>query len=519
MKQLSRRQFIRSGGAVLGGLALTRCAPRSGSMMGEPFEGMESSSLATQPPPAPTATLTTHTSLPNPDFVPDVDLTLRAIVSEHNIIEGEPTQLLRYVGELHQGDADALTEVPDSYLGPTIRVRRGQKVRVTLINQLPTETIIHWHGQHIPEEMDGHPRYAVPSDGQYVYEFTVQNRAGTYWYHPHPHQQTGGQAYYGLAGLLIIHDEEEAQFDLPASAYDLPLVIQDRTFDASNQLKYVDNGHQIMAGFFGESLLVNGSAERVQSVATRIYRLRLLNGSNARTYKLAWSDGSPITVIGTDGGLLAKPVQRDYVMLGSAERLDLWADFSQDAVGSERALVALPFRHSNLQSEAKVYRFNVQRSEPETLTLPAEFAPLAFYDSAEAINADAPRIFNFYVDHMTPTVDGRGFDMNNATDNETVTLNTLELWELTNDINGPDGFPHPIHIHGLQFQVVERSGSPADVRDGYVDEGWKDTVLLMPNERAKVLLKFEDYTGLFLYHCHNLEHEDGGMMRNYRVVG
>ena len=522
MKTVTRRKFLQLSGGALGALTLTSCGSHMGNMNDDGNILQSADIVSTASPSStgavPTATLTSHSPVPSANFTPDVDLTLRATVSEQSILAGPATKLLRYVGELHQGDPSVLTDVPNSYLGPTIRVRRGQKVRVTLVNELSSETIIHWHGQHLPEAMDGHPRFVVQPNEQYVYEFTVQNRAGTYWYHPHPHQQTGGQSYYGLAGLLIIHDEEEEQFALPQGEFDVPLVIQDRTFDDDNQLKYVDNGHQIMAGFFAETLLINGRVNTTQEVATRAYRLRLLNASNARTYKLAWSDGSPITVIATDGGLLAAPIMRDYVMLGSAERLDLWADFSQEAVGSERTLVALPFENGNLSAAKDIYRFSVQRDEKETLTLPTSFAPLALRNAADAHNVKDPRVFNFFVNHMTPTVDGRGFDLNDADKNETVTLNALEVWELTNDVNGANGFPHPIHVHGLQFQVIERTGTPSDVRDGYVDEGWKDTVLLMPNERAKILLKFEDYTGLFLYHCHNLEHEDGGMMRNYRVV-
>ena len=234
---------------------------------------------------APTATL----DKANVPFEPDVELTLRAIHDEASIVDGQPTQIARYVGEVHKGSAAVLQPIVDSYLGPTIHLNRGQNVRITLQNELMQSTIIHWHGQHLPEDMDGHPRYVIEPQESYVYEFTVNNRAGTYWYHPHPHQRTGGQTYFGLAGMFIIHDDEEAAFDMPQGAYDLPLVIQDRTFNADNQLVYVNNMHQIMQGYFGDTVLVNGRPNYTQSVATRAYRLRLLNGSNARTYKLGRS--------------------------------------------------------------------------------------------------------------------------------------------------------------------------------------------------------------------------------------
>jgi FtsP/CotA-like multicopper oxidase with cupredoxin domain len=509
---ISRREFLRIVGGSGVALVVTACAPKATRLEDDVMGG-----ATTRLNPVPTSTLSQH-SVPTPAaFEPDVDITLRAVLAKAQIQAGPTTNVAQYVGELHKGDSRIMRTVPDSFLGPTLHLHKGQKVRVTLRNELPRETIIHWHGQHLPEEMDGHPRYVVQSQESYVYEFVVNNRAGTYWYHPHPHQQTGGQVYFGLAGFLIIHDEEEAQFALPQGEFDVPMVIQDRTLDAENQFQYLNNMHQVMAGYFGNTLLVNGRMNYIHEVTTRAYRIRLLNGSNARTYKLAWDDGAPMTVIGTDGGLLERPVQRNFVMLGSAERLDLWVDFSQSAVASERKLIALPFTGGN-EVPVDIMQFNITHTTNENDILPQQFAPLAFNKAEDARNFNNPRTFNFYVNHMTPTVDGMSFDMNDATDHETVRLNDLEVWELTNDVNGTAGFPHPIHVHGLQFQVIERTGTPVDIIDGYVDEGWKDTILLMPNERAKILLKFEDYSGLFLYHCHNLEHEDGGMMRNYRIV-
>ncbi len=158
------------------------------------------------------------------------------------------------------------------------------------------------------------------------------------------------------------------------------------------------------------------------------------------------------------------------------------------------------------------------REEQSAQTLPAQFAALNWENSADVVNADNPRSFDFFVNHMTPTIDGRQFEMNAVADNEIVKLNTTELWHVTNVGNGGNGFPHPVHIHGNQFQVLKRTGTPSAVAQGYVDEGWKDTVLLMPDETATLLMRFTDHAGMFVYHCHNLEHEDGGMMRNYRIV-
>ena len=212
--------------------------------------------------------------------------------------------------------------------------------------------------------------------------------------------------YGGLAGLFIVSDEEEKAAGLPFGEYDIPLIIQDRAFDKDNQLVYM-SGHMMerMNGFLGNWILVNGDPDFILPVATRAYRLRLLNGSNSRIYKLAW------------------------------------------------------------------------------------------------------------------TINGRTFRMEEVANYEKVRMDSLEVWEFINGgggmgMMGMMNMPHPIHLHGKQFQVLERRGV---THNGYVDEGWKDTVLLMPGERIRLLVSFEDYPGLFLYHCHNLEHEDMGMMRNYLV--
>ena len=230
--------------------------------------------------------------------------------------------------KLLHGPEQTVTEIPGSYLGPVIRLQKGQKVRIHLHNQLDEDTITHWHGLHVPAEVDGHPMYVIGSGQTFVYEFEVVNRACMAIYHPHPHEATAKQVYHGLAGAIIINDEEEAALGLPSGEFEIPIVIQDRLFDGQNQLIYAPNMHSSMFGFYGNRILVNGHPELQLDVATRAYRLRFLNGSTARIYKLAWDDGTPITVLGVDGGLLEQPEHKPYVMLAPGERLDVWADFS-----------------------------------------------------------------------------------------------------------------------------------------------------------------------------------------------
>ena len=471
-------------------------------------------------------------------YGPDLEISLNAIPDEVKILSGAPTKVWRFQGKILKGNPKSLQKSTASFLGPTIRVKRGQKVRIHFKNDIPDKSIVHWHGLHVPEDMDGHPRLVIPRGETYTYEFEVCNRAGTYWYHPHPHGRTGYQVYGGLAGLFLVSDDEEESLNLPTDDYDLPLVIQDRTFDSKNQLVYsANNMMDRMTGFLGERIMVNGVPEQSLSVATRVYRLRILNGSNTRIYRLAWRDKNPLVIIGNDGGLLRKPVKREYVMLGPAERVEVWADFSAYPVGYETALVSEPFdagmmsgggRNRGMMggghilpngSPATVLRVSVDHKKKETLVLPDRLTTFEDYKIKDAVNFGYPKVFHLSMNHMSWTINGRTFRMEEVADDEIVGLNTSEIWEFTNEARGMGmmgmmNMPHPIHLHGKQFQIIGRSG----VRHhGYVDEGWKDTVLLMPGERVRLLVRFDEFPGLFLYHCHNLEHEDMGMMRNFYI--
>jgi FtsP/CotA-like multicopper oxidase with cupredoxin domain len=339
-----------------------------------------------------------------------------------------------------------------------------------------------------------------------------------------------------LAGLFIVSDDEERSLGLPSEQYDVALVIQDRAFDRYNQLTYLSgNRMEQMIGFLGDTIMVNGLPDYTLTVSTRAYRLRLLNGSNSRIYRLAWEDGRPLTVIGTDGGLLAVPVQRQYVFLGPGERLEVWADFSQDPVGFETALISLPYgmentgrgmgmgrgmmRRQGFPGSAGFPIFNVKvaNGDQDNRQLPQRLSEIRSPQPQSAENFSSPRRFFLTMNHMQWSINGRTFEMEDVARDEIVQLGSKEIWEFHNTGGGMMhmmNMPHPIHLHGKQFRVVERGG----VRHtGYVDEGWKDTVLLMPGEWVRILVGFDDYPGMFLYHCHNLEHEDMGMMRNYYI--
>jgi len=499
----------------------------------------------------------------------DTHIELRAEAALVQLRPGAATRVWRFRGELLRGESGALDALAGGYLGPTIRARRGQRLRIDLVNGLPESTIVHWHGLHVPDTMDGHPRFAIGPGERYRYEFSVDNRAGSYWFHPHPHGRTGKQVYAGLAGLFLVSDDEETALGLPGGSRDLPLVIQDRNFDSDNQFIYLGGedreparrgmgmgmggmmGGRMMGGgtgsmmagmmgVLGDRILVNGSVPTLREVERRAHRLRLLNASNTRTLKMAWGDGSPLNVIATGGGLLSAPLQRDYVMLPPGDRIELWVDFADWPAGSEPTLRSLAFDGgidmggmmgggSSLADGAAfdVQRFRVGAETVHGDRLPARLSTVAEPQPRQAVNFGRPKGFDLTMSMMVWGINGASFDMLGATALETVKLGTQELWEFRNDGRGAMMgmvMPHSMHVHGLQFQVVSRSvsrrhaGDYATVKDGLVDEGWQDTVLVMPGESVRILLRFEDYTGLFLYHCHMLEHEDTGLMRNYRVV-
>ncbi len=520
----------------------------------------------------------------SPGFKPDVEIELSCRPGSLSILPGAATRVQQYAAHLIKGPENTLTNLPASYLGPVMRLQKGQKIRIHLRNELDEPTITHWHGLHVPASMDGHPRYAVDQGETFVYEFEVLNRAGLYLYHPHPHGATASQVYHGLAGAILVNDEEERALDLPSGEYEIPIVIQDRSFDEHNQLRYLRGMHDRMLGFYGDRILVNGRPDFRIDVATRAYRLRFMNGSTARIYKLAWDDGTPVTVLGVDGGLLEKPVNKPYVMLAPGERLDVWADFSGRGVGSRLAMRSRSFsgvlprmgghgmggammaeNELPVGSDYPIFTAHVIRKVGASPALPTRLCKIARYQTEDAANPKQPVPIGISEGPMAMLLNGRAYAYDDVQPNERIPFDTLQLIEIfrpegaghSGDGERRDQQPamagmgmgrgmrgtgmmggmrmggatgmmmsmaHPIHMHGQAFQIISRTiheahtEAYASVRDGFIDHGWKDTVLVMPGERVRLIKPFRDYKGIFMVHCHNLEHEDAGMMRDFHIV-
>lgn len=443
----------------------------------------------------------------------DLEILLTAQPRKVSLFTGKSTEALCYYAQVINGDAGAVV-TNAGYFGPTFRFKQGQRVKIKFQNKLQEKSIIHWHGLHLPEKYDSHPSYSIEPGNSFDYEFTVNQRPGFYWYHPHPHGRTAYQIYHGLAGMIIVESAEENKIGLPSGEMDLAYCIQDRLFDENNQLSYLKNGgHDLMMGMMGDTLFLNGETKSIQKVKQDAYRIRILNASNARFYKLAWSDGKPLSIIGTDGGLLEKPEERPYLYLAPGERLEIFRSFRELSLGSDIELQSLPFGN-NGGNAYTVIPFRVDGAGVTKKELPDTLMPVEKLDPQLAVNFENPKRFIFEMkQNLGWTIDGLTYEMNKSRPKETIKLGTMEVWEF--ESKGMMAMPHPVHVHGSQFQVVSRSG---EYDPGFLDIGWKDTVFIAGGQSVQIVKRFDDYKGYFPFHCHNLEHGSEGMMRDFHVV-
>ena len=496
-------------------------------------------------------------------FMPDAEISITAAEKYVQILSGAQTRVWSYEGQLLSGSGVTVQNLPGLYLGPILRARSGTKVRIYFHNNLAEDSVVHPHGLRVPEDCDGQPMQAIGPGATKIYDFQVIDRAGPYWFHPHPMGRTAEQVVMGLAGLFYVWDDDEA-LAVPGAetgANDLPVVIQDRNFDSNNQFLYNPN---MLWGYLGSRILVNGQVNASSSVEPRVYRLRLINGSNARTYKLAWSNNMSLKVIGTDGGLLPAALSRSYVMLMPGERVDLWADFSSLA-GKQVILKSLLFDPGGMtlapgahlpraqvpgsagvggggmggggmggggmgggmmgSSLANGAAFNILTvNVGRKTTMRPSLGPLPpiteHFEAGNVSNFNSPVPFVLAMQmHMTWTINGRVYEPTAVAEDEMVYRDVPIAWEWINT----SPIPHPMHIHNCMFQVVKRTppsstSSYNTVNQGFVDSGWKDTVIVWPGERVKIAMTFGPHTGMYMYHCHILEHEDMTMMRNYMIM-
>jgi len=416
-----------------------------------------------------------------------------------DIYKDKKTEVLTFQGELPN---------------PTIRIKKGDNFALDFTNSLEKPTIIHWHGIIVPEEMDGHPKDAIDTQITKEYKYKINQKSGTFWYHSHPHGRTGEEIYYGLSGLYIVEDDDEKKLNLPSGEFELPLIIQDRRFDKKANLIYKEIASD-NNGVLGDIVLVNSTPFPYKNVKNTKYRLRILNASSARTYRLAFEGIESFALIGTDGGLLEEPIIVKDIVIAVAERIDIVIDFKDKKIGETVTLKTLGFKEaSNFKTNQKypslgdtmdIMTFNItQLSTNNSANLPRKLSHIL-----KTKESDASKVRTITMEVIGGgiwTLNKKPYDMNRIDDR--VKLGSTEIWEIKNTIH----MAHPFHIHGVQFQILDRT---RDI-DFPTDKGWKDTVLVMPVETVRIIIKFT-MPGLFVYHCHILEHEDHAMMANFLV--
>lgn len=422
-----------------------------------------------------------------------------------------------------------------AFLSPTIIVNKGDSITLNVINSLNVNTTMHWHGLHVAAMNDGGPHQIIKPAKTWSPSFTVRNHAATFWYHPHGSGQTEQQVSKGLAGLFIVRDSAEAALLLPRTygIDDIPLIVQTKAFDALYQIA--------IASDMDTSLFVNGTLDPEFNATAQVIRFRILNGSSLRTYNFGFSNDQTFYQIATDGGMLDSSIALTRLRLSPGERAEILVNFTgmfgqklflksyatelpsgiygADSVGYGADTIH-EYHDNHLNgSDFNLLQLNItaQTADP-VISIPAALVPFTPFSINSATQY---RTLVFDTLRLLPIddpnraegpfgINNKTFDMDYV--NEKVHINTTEIWTLINKTL----VAHPFHIHDIQFNVIEKSGIPPLPGE----KGWKDVVLVLPNDSVKFITKFEtfaDNTTPYMYHCHLLHHEDDGMMGSFIV--
>lgn len=396
-----------------------------------------------------------------------------------------------------------------SYLGPTIRAARGERVRVNVTNGVDETTTLHWHGMHLPARMDGGPHQMVEPGATWSPSWTIDQPAATLWYHPHLHGATADHVYRGAAGMFLVDDPANAP-DLPDSygVDDVPLIVQDKSFDGDGDL---DTGGRPFSsvGILGDTIVVNGTVNPHLDVTTEKVRLRVLNASNARIYDLGFPDGRVFWQVASDAGLLAQPHRTDRVQLSPGERAEIVVEM---APGDEAVLRSFPpdlgvgftDRFAGGDDTFDILQLRTAAELAPSPPMPGELATI---DAPDPGDAETTRTFRL----SGTRINGEKMDMGRV--DEVVTAGATEIWEVTNR----GGEPHSFHPHLVHFSVLDVDGEPPPPELA----GWKDTIYVPPDTTIRFIARFDgqaDPTTPYMFHCHVLRHEDRGMMGQFVVV-
>jgi FtsP/CotA-like multicopper oxidase with cupredoxin domain len=449
--------------------------------------------------------------------VADTEFTRELVIpplAESDVVDGVRTfRLTAQQGttELVDGVATRTWGFDGSSLGPTLRAERGERVAVEVTNDVGETTTVHWHGMHLPAAMDGGPHQTVEPGETWRPTWTIDQPAASLWYHPHLHGATEEHVYRGLAGMFLLDDDASRAADLPSEygVDDIPVIVQDKVLDDAGQLVLKHDGAE--PGQLGDLVLTNGVAGAYQEVTTERVRLRLLNGSSARTYSFGLEDRE-LDLVATDGGLLDAPVRLDQVRLSPGERAEVVVRMDPGETTRLRSFeadlgsVAVPFAMGGNDA------FDVLelRAADELAPSPEPSWEPSAHAGADALHEqDATVTRTFELDERN--INRQVMDMGRI--DEVATVGTTEIWEVRNTIP----MPHSFHVHDVQFRVLSIDGEapPPELA------GPKDTVYVEPRRTYRLLMRFEDYTDdqvPYMYHCHMLRHEDEGMMGQFLVV-
>ncbi|MFC4321503.1 multicopper oxidase family protein [Litchfieldia salsa] len=448
--------------------------------------------------------------------------------------------------------------------GPTLDVIQDEPIKVKWVNNLPSRhflpvdksflmpdlpevrTVTHLHGGETPPPSDGYPEawftrnYAEvgPFFEREVYEYLNQQRATMLWYHDHAMGTTRLNNYAGLAGAYIIRDKYEKSLNLPSGEYEIPLIIQDKSFNRDGSLSYPkqpDNASEdlpnpsVVPAFFGDTILVNGKVWPFLKVEPRKYRFRMLNASNTRGYQLHLDSEQPFYQIGSDGGLLEKPVKLNMITIEPSERMDIILDFSKYE-GKDIILRNNLGPNADPENETdEVMKFIVSKplKEQDKSVIPKRLSTIPSLRANQISAYRNLKLVGSQDEYGRPLL-----LLNNKRWADPITekprLGTTEIWSFINTT----AFAHPMHIHLIQFQVLERQPFDLDRynEDGQIiftgapkppepnERGWKDTIKATSGHITRVIGKYGPFTGNYVWHCHILEHEDHDMMRPFKVI-
>ncbi|MER5957944.1 multicopper oxidase family protein [Streptomyces sp. NPDC001939] len=406
--------------------------------------------------------------------------------TSRQILPGTRTDVLTYNG---------------TFPGPTIRARKGRTAVVRQINALDMPTSVHLHGGNNPVEHDGGMMDTIAPGRSKTYVYANDQVGATLWTHDHAHHMESEHVYRGLSGLYLLGDKAEDALGLPSGRYEVPLILRDAQFDAAGQMVYTMDDAENRT-----TILVNGAPWPYMKVEARKYRFRMLNSCNLRIFILCLNDGSQITQVGSDGGLLPAPAPTPVLVLSPGERADFVVDFSKYAPGTQLTLQNM-LGPGPTELVGQIMRFDVGEKTPDTsrvpdvlTTLPA--LPKPTVERSFELRMDEPGTGD------KAYINGKTFDAGRIDTN--IKWGDTEVWTVTNTSTT---IPHNFHTHLVQFRILERDGQPVYPAEA----GLKDTVLLFPGQTARLQLTFDTHKGVYPYHCHMIDHSAMGMMAQMKI--